>query len=223
MIGRAGRPQFKLDHGRAVVMCGEDDLYHYQHIQETVESCESKIRERLVEHLNTEFCRGNLSDESDTLMWIKSTFLYVRCTQNPKLYGMGVNRDPASIERALSKLCLEETQRLLAAKMIEPLADGSGFKSTHLGQLMAKFYLSFETCKEFPTGIPDKADLKEMLVFVCSTNDMSGPGILRFNQVKCRCNSSQKCGDDGVCIILSSLLLLFFRETRSCSMATTKA
>lgn len=45
------------------------------------------LHRNLIEHLNAEIVLHTITDVSIALEWLRSTFLYIRVTQNPKHYG----------------------------------------------------------------------------------------------------------------------------------------
>jgi replicative superfamily II helicase len=57
---------------------------YLMHALQAVESC---LMASLPEHLNAEVVLGTITDVTEAIAWIKSTFLFVRARANPLLYG----------------------------------------------------------------------------------------------------------------------------------------
>jgi ATP-dependent DNA helicase HFM1/MER3 len=85
MVGRAGRPQFDTQ-GVAVIMTQRDTMgsYHVLVNGQTVESC---LKDNVAEFLNAELVLQTVKDVSQSIAWLKTTFMYVRIRKNPKHYG----------------------------------------------------------------------------------------------------------------------------------------
>ena len=75
MLGRAGRPQFDTS-GVAVIMTSLEKKIKYDDMIYGREVIESSLADNLVEHLNAEIVLETITNVSEALNWLKSTFLY---------------------------------------------------------------------------------------------------------------------------------------------------
>ncbi len=86
MLGRAGRPQFDTE-GVAVIMTKDSTKERYLQIGSSTHKLESHITKLFKEIINSEIVLNTIQDISQCIVWLKSTFFYVRVFQNPKEYG----------------------------------------------------------------------------------------------------------------------------------------
>ena len=73
------------------------------------------MHKNLIEHLNAEIVLQTITpDISEALEWLKSTYLYVRVTKDPKHYGVptGLSGQAADILKYLQDLCMESVNKL---------------------------------------------------------------------------------------------------------------
>jgi ATP-dependent DNA helicase HFM1/MER3 len=77
MIGRAGRPGLDTS-GVAVVMTDNRSKPMYEKKIEGSEVIESMLRSTIIETLNAEISQHVIKDVPTALLWIKSTFYYIR-------------------------------------------------------------------------------------------------------------------------------------------------
>ncbi len=139
MIGRAGRPQFDK-RGVAVILTDDASVQKYEDLLSGQTLIESHLSGRVIDHLNAEVVMGTVQSPREAVEWIESTFLAVRMTQNPKHYGVKAKDVPnelaSIVKKDLSRLCD-------AGLTVSTTADL--FRASLLGELMAKYYLHFET------------------------------------------------------------------------------
>ncbi|XP_035279407.1 probable ATP-dependent DNA helicase HFM1 isoform X1 [Anguilla anguilla] len=147
MTGRAGRPQFDTT-ATAVIMTRSQTKDKYSRLMSGAETIESSLHTHLVEHLNAEIVLHTISDVNVALDWIRSTFLYIRALKNPGHYGFPPDLDRAGIEMKLQELCLKNLNELAAIGLIT-MDEDVNFKPTEAGKLMARYYIAFETMKQF--------------------------------------------------------------------------
>ncbi len=143
MMGRAGRPQFD-SFGVAVIITDHTRESHYANLCEGGAPIESKLHKNLIEHLNSEIVLGTIVDHQTAVQWLKSTYLYVRMTENPSFYEMDRNDVNAKLNSALAK----DIERLLEAKLVQS-TKGSFFRGSLYGAIMTKFCVKLETMTEF--------------------------------------------------------------------------
>ncbi|GJQ15567.1 hypothetical protein GpartN1_g7358.t1 [Galdieria partita] len=155
MIGRAGRPQYDNE-GTAVIMTRAQEVSKYQKICKGENSTvESTLSTKLIEHLNAEICRRTICNVADAMLWLKSTFLWIRMKRNPLHYRLHSSSSTKKLEEELKKLCLMELKALRDNNMIAWDEEGFELFPREVGKIMAKYYISFETMKSFI----DKKDL----------------------------------------------------------------
>ncbi|XP_061098727.1 probable ATP-dependent DNA helicase HFM1 [Conger conger] len=147
MIGRAGRPQFDTS-ATAVIMTRSQTKDKYTRLMSGAETIESSLHTHLVEHLNAEIVLHTISDVNVALDWVRSTFLYIRALKNPRHYGFPSDLDRAGIEMKLQELCLKNLNELAAIGLIT-MDEDINFKPTEAGKLMARYYIAFDTMKQF--------------------------------------------------------------------------
>ncbi|XP_035390252.1 probable ATP-dependent DNA helicase HFM1 [Electrophorus electricus] len=163
MIGRAGRPQFDTS-ATAVIMTRSQTKDKYMQFLNGSETIESSLHTNLVEHLNAEICLHTISDVNMALDWIRSTFLYIRALKNPKHYGFSPDLDKCGIETKLQELCLKNLNSLASFHLIA-MDEDINIKPTESGKLMARYYVAFDTMKQFSkvTGRESLSELIEMI------------------------------------------------------------
>ncbi|XP_076832364.1 putative ATP-dependent DNA helicase HFM1 isoform X2 [Brachyhypopomus gauderio] len=163
MIGRAGRPQFDTS-ATAVIMTRSQTKDKYMRFLNGSETIESSLHTNLVEHLNAEICLHTISDVNMALDWIRSTFLYIRALKNPKHYGFPPDLDKHGIETKLQELCLKNLNSLASFHLIV-MDEDINIKPTESGKLMARYYVAFDTMKQFSkvTGQESLSELIEMI------------------------------------------------------------
>ncbi len=141
MVGRAGRPQFDSS-GVAVIMTQQSMVTHYEQMPNTQVPLESNLLGSMVEHINAEISLQTISNITDAVEWIKSTFLYVRMKRNPSHYGAAKSTNPTILENKLKELCLTEIDRLTSHGLVES-DELAMLKPTTLGKLLAKYCIFF--------------------------------------------------------------------------------
>ncbi|KAL1392900.1 hypothetical protein pipiens_012134 [Culex pipiens pipiens] len=159
MIGRAGRPQFDT-FGVAVIMTQRENVQKYERLATGSIPIESYLHEHLAEHLNSEIVLQTITDLASAMVWLRSTFLYVRALGAPVRYGLPAAKDKAQIERNLEELCRTVLNALEKYSAIAIVAkdqgggegsdggdDGLRLSSTLYGRLMAHYCISFQTVK----------------------------------------------------------------------------
>ena len=168
MIGRAGRPQFDTS-ATAIIMTTEQNKQRYENLVNGSQNVESFLHGHLREHLNSEIVLQTLSDITLALEWLKSTFFYVRVQKNPKQYGFPIGISKEEMERKLQELCVINLNALAKIKLVE-MTEDIELKSTEAGRLMARFYVAYETMKNFSTLEGDE-DLSGLVAALCKSKE----------------------------------------------------
>jgi len=120
---------------------------------------ESSLHTSLKEHLNVEIVLNTITNISEAITWLKSTFLYARILKNPKYYGININPPSngelnsnfeSRIDQYLNELSKKNLRALMDVNLIEECDlenSRSQLKATLNGHLMARYCLAFETMK----------------------------------------------------------------------------
>jgi len=87
MLGRAGRPQYDSC-GKGIVVTGHSELQYYLSLMNQQLSIESQFISKLADQLNAEIVLGTVQNVKEACNWIGYTYLYVRMSRNPSLYGL---------------------------------------------------------------------------------------------------------------------------------------
>jgi activating signal cointegrator complex subunit 3 len=87
IFGRAGRPQFQ-DSGEAAILTTHDKLANYLGMLTHAVPIESQFTEGLADHLNAEIVLGTVTNVREAVSWLGYTYMHVRMTQNPLVYGI---------------------------------------------------------------------------------------------------------------------------------------
>lgn len=73
----------------------------YERLASGKELVESTLHRYLPEHLNAEIVLRTVCDVAVAMNWIRSTFLYVRASRNPKHYGIPLGLSKEAFEARL--------------------------------------------------------------------------------------------------------------------------
>ena len=141
MVGRAGRPQFD-DRGTAVIMTKTQTRCRYESLSKGLALIESSLHKNLIEHLNAEIVLQTITSISEALEWLKSTYLYVRVTKDPKHYGVptGLSGRQADILQYLHSLCMDSLNKLSKIDLLT-LDEDTNLKAS--GNTNVLFHLIF--------------------------------------------------------------------------------
>lgn len=107
---------------------------------------ESNLHANLTEHLNSEIVLQTITSAAEALEWLRSTFLYVRISQNQEYYGFAKTLSKEKLDEKLQELCEFSIVALEKQGMLTKETDGL-VASTVFGKIMSHFYMSFETAK----------------------------------------------------------------------------
>ena len=83
MAGRAGRPQFDSE-GVCVIMTSDDRADHFRGAMREKITIESKMKAKLVEHLNAEVVLETITDIAQAVEWVCSTYYFTRACASPR-------------------------------------------------------------------------------------------------------------------------------------------
>lgn len=164
MIGRAGRPQFDKT-GKAVIMTSEDEQGYFLDIISGKEIIESSLHESLIEHLNAEIALKSISSVDDAMKWLRSTFCYARIKKNPgyyKLKNCSNEQGKLSAENRLEEIFIRDIDLLKENNLVTQSATTDNIQTTTYGEIMANYYLKFETVVNF-LKLEDSADMRQIV------------------------------------------------------------
>ena len=83
MAGRAGRPQFDTE-GVCAIMTSDDRVDHFKGAMMAKIPIESKMKSKLLEHLNAEVVLETIADIAQAVEWVCSTFYFTRACASPR-------------------------------------------------------------------------------------------------------------------------------------------
>jgi len=158
MIGRAGRPQFD-ESGVAVILTRSDRRMKYENLVRGRQLLESRLHEHLIEHMNAEIGLGTISNLQSAKDWLRGTFFYVRCQQNPQLYGF--DNSVVSLHDFLDRKCRDIIDELEKGSLVNSL-DGK-LSQTPEGNAASKFYVRFPTIRRL-CEVGRHPDLRKMVM-----------------------------------------------------------
>ncbi|KAJ3394049.1 Sec63 [Lobulomyces angularis] len=192
VAGRAGRPQFD-DSAVAVIMTTPTMKLKYEQMVNGGEILESSLHENLIEHLNAEIVLGSITNLHFALEWLKSTFLFVRLRKNPERYNIKRGTSKVSVERyGLEEICQKDLELLEINQFMTRSASNENFKPTIYGEVLAKYYLKFQTCVNF-VNLKNKASLSEVMDSLCKSDELEN--VIRFRSDKQYLNPLNKHRD----------------------------
>nr|CAH7763205.1 unnamed protein product [Callosobruchus chinensis] len=156
MIGRAGRPQYDVT-GTALILTTLLD--------------KSNLHRHLIEHLNAEVVLGTITDLDVAMQWIASTYLYVRAVKNPRHYGLPFGLTKQQIDKKLLEIFQIDLNKLVSSGML-CMDHNIMITPTVTGQLMARYYIAFETMKLF-TQLSGTESLIQILALISKCREFS--------------------------------------------------
>ncbi|CEG71440.1 hypothetical protein RMATCC62417_07172 [Rhizopus microsporus] len=171
MIGRAGRPGLDTS-GCAVIMTTNQMKQRYSSLVSGTTNLESRLHENLIEHLLSEICLGTIVNIHSAIEWLKSTFLYVRVSQNPLHYNIQQGISSASslyADNILQNICIKHLESLEGHSMIEKM-NNLLLKPTNYGLIMVKYYIKFSTMASIISK-KDISSLRDVLDLVSSCQE----------------------------------------------------
>ncbi|CAD1778321.1 similar to Saccharomyces cerevisiae YGL251C HFM1 Meiosis specific DNA helicase involved in the conversion of double-stranded breaks to later recombination intermediates and in crossover control [Maudiozyma barnettii] len=152
MIGRAGRPTFEKT-GCAIIMTEQKMVSKYENLVSGSDILESKLHLQLREHMCSEISLGTINSIKSAVVWIKSTFFYVRFLVNRSAYSIIGHFGGFDAEENLEQFCQKLLKSLCEANLI--VRNAERICCNAFGHAMVRHYISFGTmsrilkCKEF--------------------------------------------------------------------------
>lgn len=148
MIGRAGRPPFESI-GRAIILTSFSDKAKYENLVLGSQKVESCLHTNIHDHLVAEVALGVIKSHDHAVRWLKSTFLYVRFTQNPAYYS-SIPQTSEGVNNFTQRLAIFGQRAILDLSENNLISgENDAFQVTNFGKSMVKHYVSFGTMKQF--------------------------------------------------------------------------
>ncbi|XP_048584395.1 probable ATP-dependent DNA helicase HFM1 isoform X2 [Nematostella vectensis] len=170
MIGRAGRPQFDTS-ATAVILTTTTKKDKYSSLLHGTQQIESSLHRHLIEHLNAEIVLHTITDVSVALEWLKSTFLFIRIQKNPTYYGIPEGLKKEALEHKLQDMCIQNLNTLERSNLVK-MEDGFDLKPSEPGCLMARYYIAFDSIKEF-LAIQGTETLSDMVILLSKCKEFA--------------------------------------------------
>ena len=115
------------------------------------------LHDNLIDHLNAEIGLGTVTSVSSAKKWLSGTFLYVRLKENPEHYKL--DAPGSNLDERLDYICRKGVESLQEHDLV---TGNPKLRCTEFGDAMARYYVQFETMKEF-LALPPKAKISETL------------------------------------------------------------
>lgn len=169
MVGRAGRPQFERE-GVAVIMTSAKLKQKYERLVKGTEKVESSLHLNFAEHLAAEIAVGVIKNIEDALIWLQTTYLYVRFMSNPSYYVLQIPKS-SDLKETLTDFCRKQADSLYQEKIIF-MDDLYNYKISPYGYSMTMHYVSFETMtKMIQSGL--NLSISEILDVITKSKEFS--------------------------------------------------
>ncbi|KAM0687590.1 hypothetical protein COBT_001163, partial [Conglomerata obtusa] len=119
IFGRAGRPQYDTN-GNAYLITENHKLSHYLNLIRNNTHIESKLLLHVVDILNSEIYLGTITCLNEAIIWLKSTFLFIRMLKAPIIYGFSAREIKENeIDKVLCEYLTLAIKRLKECDLIE--------------------------------------------------------------------------------------------------------
>lgn len=151
-------------------MTEESKVDFYKTLASGQTTIESSLHEELVEHVNSEIGLRTGCTVADIERWLQRTFLYVRMQKNPSYYCQQATDDGKSPLQVLRDVCGAALSDLGTHQLIAT-SDGGVLSSTDFGEILSKYYISFDTMLQLLQL--QHASIKDLLSFVSRAREFS--------------------------------------------------
>lgn len=158
MLGRAGRPDYD-DTGYGYVICEPDEAEYYQQLLEEGVPIESGLADDLGVHLVAEIVLGTISNMSEVMEWLRTTFYYVWVQNRP-------SQDGADELRRQVRATLED---LISREFVS--AEGDHFSPTALARLTSEYYIQLKTAERFHSLANQRVSAQDALLAVARAGE----------------------------------------------------
>ena len=178
IFGRAGRPQFQ-DSGEACILTTHDKLSHYLGMLTHAVPIESQFTAGLVDHLNAEIVLGTVTTIKEAVAWLGYTYLYVRMTQNPLVYGIRWEELAAdhSLEGHRRKLVSEAARELERSKMARFDERSGNVYVTELGRVASHFYIRQASIEVYNSALKPHMTAEDVLAMMALSSEFENLAV----------------------------------------------
>lgn len=179
IFGRAGRPQYDTD-GHAIILTALDKMDSYLKLLTNQTPIESNFVKFLTDNLNAEIVSGTVSNIAEGMEWLRYTYLNVRISKNPLVYGCEnyeIECDP-SLAGIRSTLISCAAKDLEEARMCYYDRDTGELEATDLGRIASHFYINYSTITRYNEIISDNMAISDLLGLIGEAQE--------FQQIKYR-------------------------------------
>jgi len=150
MVGRAGRPQFDAS-GVGILITSYSEVQFYLSALNQQLPIESQMMAKLADSLNAEVVAGIVRDVGTGVVWLQSTYMYVRMLNNPELYASSkaaLEEDPAQ-EQACGNLVHSAALILHKNGLVHYNQRTGQIQATELGGIATKYYVTHTTISQY--------------------------------------------------------------------------
>ena len=172
MMGRAGRPGFDTN-GVAVIMTDNASVKKYNEMSRGMEVVESNLLGKMVESINTEVSQKLISNVSQALAWMKSTYFYVRVRKNSKFYSLQ-GKNEQQMNAYLKQKCMQSLNELNDEQIISVQENGKKIKPLPASHIMSKHMVPFDAMKRF-INLPFDCDTRDILLTLSECEGLHRP------------------------------------------------
>ena len=179
IFGRAGRPQYDST-GHAILITPHKTLGTYLSMMGHQAPIESHFTKALADHMNAEIVNGTINNIKEASTWLAYTFLFIRMSKNPLVYGMKMEDlyDDPSLDRKRVELVTSAAEALDTAMMIRYDKRTGNLAVTDLGRVASHYYIKYETIEAFNNMLSAHLTHHDALHVLCSSAE--------FDQLKVR-------------------------------------
>jgi len=170
MMGRAGRPQYDHEGGKAVILVHEPKKNFYKKFLYEPFPVESNLLNVLHDHINAEIVAGTITSKQDAIEYLTWTYFFRRLLMNPTYYDLD-DVSPAKINRFLSDKIDQTLDDLEKGKCIS--LDEDGITPLTMGKITSFYYLHYTTAQLFATQIRGDNDIQSVLKILTDTSEYS--------------------------------------------------
>ncbi|GJR72085.1 DExH-box ATP-dependent RNA helicase DExH12-like protein [Tanacetum coccineum] len=170
MLGRAGRPQYDT-YGEGIIITGHSELQYYLSLMNQQLPIESQFVSKLADQLNAEIVLGTIQNAKEAQHWLSYTYLYIRMSQNPTLYGLPA--DVLNTDNLLKDTgadLVHSAATILDKNRLVKYDRKSGyFHVTDLGRVASYYYISHGTIATYNEHLkPTMGDIELCWLFSLS-------------------------------------------------------
>lgn len=172
IFGRAGRPQFDVS-GEATIITAHSKLAHYLGMLTHAVPIESQFKSLLPDNLNAELVLGSVSNVKEAVAWLTYTYLHVRMTKNPLVYGISYEQllaDPTLASYG-KELIINAARQLRDAKLAVFDERSGNLYVTELGRVASHFYIRYQSILVFNERLKEHMTWGDVLAMMSLSSE----------------------------------------------------